>query len=102
MLLVEFDRAFEVGEAAAHLRNEMPYLERHLGMRLVDAVGRRLCCDCSAHGLLLFTIRTVMPHGSAISRSSPSWWTSWLPAAACAASASTSAAPGSTSSHSSS
>src|SRR5215831_18267482 len=105
MLFVEVDRAVEVRELAAHSRQEMPDQERHVGVLLVDAVGRRLGCDGSAHGLLLFT-RTVMPQGSAMSLSIPpwetSWRTSWPSAAACAASASTSAALGRTSSHSSS
>src|SRR4029079_254677 len=34
--LVELDRSREIGKAAAHLCNQVPYLKRRYGMRLVD------------------------------------------------------------------
>ena len=38
LIRVERDRTFEVGEAAAHLGQQMADLERCLGMRFVDQV----------------------------------------------------------------
>jgi hypothetical protein len=38
---IEIDRAVEVGEPAAHFRDQMAYLEEHFRMRLVDRKGRR-------------------------------------------------------------
>src|SRR4051812_26891552 len=100
MVAVILDRPFEVRKPAANFRQQVTHLEGHLGMRLVDVVGRCLVCRNSAHELLLCIRRTVAPKRSVMTCSLPSVWT-WYPArTAFDEAAATSAAVGRRSSHS--
>src|SRR5882724_2192693 len=53
MLLVQHHRACKLGEPAAHLRQQVAYLEGHLRVALIDCVG--LCRlhggGCGSHGV---------------------------------------------------